>query len=80
MMDEQWKTALWQQFGAAIDMLHNAIEACPDALWGRPLPEAPILVRLVPYAFLSGFLPVGIGERHSFPLRRSLSMSWMNGG
>ncbi len=25
--------ALWQQFGAAIDMLENALVACPDTLW-----------------------------------------------
>jgi DinB superfamily len=28
-----WKTPLWQQFGAAIDMLDNAICACPDVVW-----------------------------------------------
>lgn len=33
-MDEQWKTTLWRQFGAAIDMLENAMQACPEALWG----------------------------------------------
>ena len=27
------RTALWQQFGAAIDMLENALMACPDTLW-----------------------------------------------
>ncbi|MBA2680922.1 MAG: DinB family protein [Ktedonobacteraceae bacterium] len=26
-------TALWRQFGAAIDMLENALVACPDTLW-----------------------------------------------
>jgi hypothetical protein len=25
-----WRTALWQQFGAAIDMLENALVACPE--------------------------------------------------
>lgn len=25
---------IWQQFGAAIDMLENAMRACPDKLWG----------------------------------------------
>jgi hypothetical protein len=25
---------LWRQFGAAIDMLENAIRACPESLWG----------------------------------------------
>ncbi len=33
-MDATSRTILWQQFGAAIDMLENAIHACPDALWG----------------------------------------------
>ena len=32
-MDATWRTSLWQQFGAAIDMLDNAVAACPDALW-----------------------------------------------
>ena len=32
-MDANWKTSLWQQFGAAIDMLENAVRACPDELW-----------------------------------------------
>ena len=33
-MDSRWKTSIWQQFGAAIDMLDNAILACPEELWG----------------------------------------------
>jgi hypothetical protein len=32
-MDETWRTFLWQQFGAAIDTLDNAMLACPDELW-----------------------------------------------
>jgi len=32
-MDITWKTAIWSQFGAAIDMLENAMVACPDELW-----------------------------------------------
>jgi DinB superfamily len=48
-MDPLWRTALWQQFGATIDMLENALLACPDThwhgrLWGdyseHPLPPA----------------------------------------
>src|SRR6185436_15746837 len=27
------KDAVWRQFGAAIDMLANAIDACPEGLW-----------------------------------------------
>ena len=33
-MDGTWKVGVWQQFGAAIDMLENAVRACPDTLWG----------------------------------------------
>lgn len=33
-MDATWRTSLWRQFGAAIDMLENAMRACPDDLWG----------------------------------------------
>jgi hypothetical protein len=29
-MDSFWKTIIWQQFGAAIDMLDNALRACPE--------------------------------------------------
>ena len=29
-----WKDAVWGQFGAAIDSLEAAIDACPDSLWG----------------------------------------------
>lgn len=40
-MDPLWRTALWQQFGATIDMLENALLACPSTqwtghLWGNP--------------------------------------------
>jgi len=30
---ELLKTVIWNQFGAAIDMLENAMRSCPDALW-----------------------------------------------
>ncbi len=36
-MDSLWRTMLWRQFGAAIDMLDNAVVACPDALWVQPV-------------------------------------------
>jgi hypothetical protein len=36
-MDTAWKTIIWQQFGAAIDMLDNALRACPDQLWRERL-------------------------------------------
>jgi hypothetical protein len=32
---DPWREATWRQFGAAIDMLENAMHACPPALWRR---------------------------------------------
>jgi hypothetical protein len=32
-VDATLRTITWQQFGAAIDMLDNAVRACPDAIW-----------------------------------------------
>lgn len=36
-METSWSTTLWQQFGATIDMLDNALIACPDSLWRQPV-------------------------------------------
>jgi hypothetical protein len=32
-MDPTWKTMIWQQFGASIEMIENALRACPEQLW-----------------------------------------------
>lgn len=32
-MDAEWRDGLWQQFGAAIEMLAQPLRACPDELW-----------------------------------------------
>ena len=36
-MDLLWRTALWQQFGATIDMLENALLTCPSTHWNERL-------------------------------------------
>jgi uncharacterized damage-inducible protein DinB len=36
-MDALLRAIVWKQFGAAIDMLDNALAACPDALWRQPV-------------------------------------------
>jgi hypothetical protein len=44
LMETTVRTALWQQFGAAIDMLENALLACPRTHWNELLwndPQAP---------------------------------------
>jgi hypothetical protein len=33
-MELTWKKTVWQQFGAAVDMLENAMRSCPEELWG----------------------------------------------
>lgn len=40
-MNIPWRTIIWQQFGAAIDMFENAVRACPDELWCEPLWDDP---------------------------------------
>jgi hypothetical protein len=40
-MDIDWKTSIWQQFGASIDMLNDAISLCPDPLWTAVLWQDP---------------------------------------
>jgi hypothetical protein len=32
-MNIPWRASIWQQFGAAIDDLDNAVRDCPDELW-----------------------------------------------
>ena len=32
-MDINYRTIVWKQYGAAIDMLEDAIRLCPDPLW-----------------------------------------------
>lgn len=36
-MDTFWRTTIWQQFGAAITTLEEAMRACPDDLWSARL-------------------------------------------
>jgi hypothetical protein len=36
-METALNKVLWSQFGAAIDMLGNALEVCPDSLWRERL-------------------------------------------
>src|SRR5215208_2878860 len=36
-MNHPWRAIIWQQFGAAIDDLDNALRACPDELWHASL-------------------------------------------
>jgi hypothetical protein len=40
-METSYRTAVWRQFGAAIDMLENALVACPAPLWTQRLWSVP---------------------------------------
>ena len=33
-MINDWKKIIWQQLGAAVESLENAIKACPEKVWG----------------------------------------------
>jgi hypothetical protein len=33
-VENVWRGAVWRQFGAALEMLENAVRACPEELWG----------------------------------------------
>jgi hypothetical protein len=37
LLNTYLQISIWQQFGASIDMLENAIQVCPDQLWQAPL-------------------------------------------
>ena len=41
-MNMPWRTITWQQFGAAIADLDNALRACPDELWRARLWDDPL--------------------------------------
>jgi hypothetical protein len=40
-MDTFWKAILWRQFGAAIDMLANAMRSCPEDVWAKDPAKRP---------------------------------------
>ena len=42
-MDKLWKEILWSQFGATIDMLGEAMQACPDEFWTTPMWKDPVM-------------------------------------
>ncbi|TFH65211.1 MAG: hypothetical protein E4G91_03280, partial [Candidatus Zixiibacteriota bacterium] len=53
-MDIDWKSIIWRQFGAAIDMLENALTACPDELWAKPANSSdPFTARWYEYWYLT---------------------------
>jgi len=51
-----WRSAIRQQFHAAIDMLANAIQACPDTVWSGQPPRAFWYIAYHPLIFLDLYL------------------------
>jgi len=49
------KEIIWHQFGAAIDMLENALVACPEKLWGEHLESAEFWYRVYHILFWLDF-------------------------
>ena len=52
-MDAMLKTSLWQQFGAALDMLDDAITLCPEHLWTAQVWKDPDDARYGQYWFIA---------------------------
>jgi hypothetical protein len=52
-MDSRLKNSLWQQFGAALDTLEDAINLCPDALWTAALWKDPEDARYGQFWFIA---------------------------
>lgn len=52
-MDTTLKTSVWQQFGAAIDTLDDAINLCPDHLWTAALWKDPEDARYGQFWFIA---------------------------
>ncbi len=66
-MDPFWKTVLRSQFGAAIDMLENAIRACPDELWNDRSQQIQFGTTVAHTLFWLDFYLSGITEDFSPP-------------
>ena len=85
-MDANWRTSLWQQFGAAIDMLDNAVAACPDELWrvrlwdDAELPESAEFWYIVYHTLFWLDLYLSGAVEGFAPRRRSRSTSWTRPG
>ncbi len=52
-MEKIWKVSVWRQFGAAIDMLENALRSCPDELWEATLWNEPSQPAFASFCYLS---------------------------
>lgn len=61
-MASNFKEIIWHQFGAAIDMLDNAIKACPDGLWDAQTEERPFWYVVYHTLFWLDFYLSGTGE------------------
>ena len=66
MVDAEWKQMVWGQLGGAIDMLENAIIACPDEVWRASEPPRALwyvtfhtlfFLDLYTFGRLEGFAP-----------------------
>jgi hypothetical protein len=52
-LDNPTKMAISQQFGATIDMLENALRACPEPLWQVRLWDDPTLPRAAEFWYIA---------------------------
>ncbi|HYF61239.1 MAG TPA: DinB family protein [Herpetosiphonaceae bacterium] len=52
-MEHTWRSSVWQQYGAAIAMLEDAITRCPDQVWEHVLWHDPDDARYGQFWFIA---------------------------
>ncbi len=72
-MDNILKEIIWNQFGAAIDMLENALVACPREIWGERLELSEFWYLIYHTLFWLDFYLSGSAEEFVPPVPFSLS-------
>ena len=67
MIDAEWKQLVWGQLGGAIDMLENAIVACPDDVWQAGEPPRALWYVTYHTLFFLDLYTLGLCGRYSLP-------------
>ena len=74
-MIDFWRSAIRQQFHAAIDMLANAIKACPDSVWYGQGQRCVLVLGLSHARSSSTFIYRRRANLNSIRRRRSVSLN-----
>ncbi len=72
-MDNNLKEIIWNQFGAAIDMIENAVNLCPNNLWGNRSQQPEFWYLVYHTLFWLDFYLTATGDKFLPPLPFTLS-------